>query len=99
MIEELENFLKAQSKKITDYLFESIEKIVERKSNLEVYEAVGLIPEKKVKEALGVSGTTLKKWHSSGLKRYRPEREDNRKYFYKIEDIQDFMTEDLEDRT
>lgn len=97
MIEELEKFLKAQSKKITDYLFEQVEKIIERKSNLEVYEAVGLIPENKVEDALGISKSTLRKWRDCGLNRYKAPYEEASKYFYKTEEIKNFMIEDMED--
>ncbi len=97
MIEELEKFLKSQAKKITDYLFESVEKIVERKSNLDVYEVIGLIPENKVESALGIKRGTLKKWRDCGLNRYKAPYDEASKYYYKPEEIKNFMIEDMED--
>lgn len=91
MIEELENFLKNQAKKITDYLFEQVEKFVRQKSNLDVYEVVGMIPERKVLEALDIKPTLLRKWRLElGLKRYKPNKDSNKAY-YDIEELKEFV--------
>lgn len=92
MIEELEQFLKRQAKKITDYLFEAVEKIVSRKSDLDIYEAIGMIPENRLLKAFDLKYNTLAKWREHGLTRYKP-HDESRKYFYKTQEIIDFMKE------
>lgn len=92
MIEEIEQFLKKQAKKITDYLFEAVEKIVDRKSDLDIYEAIGMIPESRLLKAFDLEYGTLATWREYGLKRYKPYKK-SRKYFYKTQEIKDFMQE------
>lgn len=91
MIEELESFLKKQAKKITDYLFDQVETMVRQKSNFEVYEAVGMIPEKKVIETFGIKDTLLREWRNEyGLKRYKPYTT-SKKAYYDIEELKEFV--------
>lgn len=91
MIEELESFLKKQANKITDYLFDQVETMVRQKSNFEVYEAVGMIPEKKVIETFGIKDTLLREWRNEyGLKRYKP-YETSKKAYYDIEELKEFV--------
>lgn len=91
MIEELEKFLQSQSKKLTDYLFGEVERMVRQKSNFEIYEAVGMIPEKKVIETFGIKDTLLREWRNEyGLKRYKP-YETSKKAYYDIEELKEFV--------
>lgn len=90
MQEAFEEFMKEQVSFLTERTQERIDDILEKKSNLSVYEVTGLIPEKKLMDAYDISYSTLAKWREYGLQRYKPYK-DARQYFYKIKDIIEFM--------
>ena len=59
---------------------------MERKGKLD------LITREELKEALGVSGETLRNWQNIGLKCYRTPTERARKVYYRTSDIYLFLS-------
>ena len=59
---------------------------------LQTKNSYGIITQKELLKLLQISPNTLKSWENKGLKRLEPPIEGTRTFYYKMEDVIEFLT-------